>query len=107
MQFLKSANINKSTVGIYVQKDKSLIEVLMLKDSEKVVQLPLKSSSNGHLKFKVKGMGESDELYGSISVPIDSYFTSTAALNQDFTQWMTLFDNENDDEFDGLLNESD
>jgi len=51
---------------------------------------------------------DDEEFFGSISVPLKKYFLNeTIIKNHEYTQWMTLFDDPEDDEFDGDLEEDD
>lgn len=49
-----------------------------------------------------------EEFFGSISLNIHNYFfNSTVKYNHPYKQWITLFDDPEDDEFDGFLGEDD
>jgi len=57
------------------------------------------------LQFIVKSLGEADTFHGSISFPLKEYFLAMPNLST--SHWVTLFDDMEDDIYDGNLGEND
>lgn len=104
IEFEPDMNITKEQIGVYVHLDSKLIDVVVLGDTNSKLKIPLKESAQT-LQFIVKSLGEADTFHGSISFPLKEYFLAMPNLST--SHWVTLFDDMNDDLYDGNLGEND
>jgi hypothetical protein len=65
---------DKSALGCYVFKGKRLIGVLVYKDPDQALEIPIGSGpSTETLSFVVKSMGDSESRLGSLSLTIKKF----------------------------------
>ena len=64
--------------------------------------VPLRNAKPQEVVRVIVQNQDDDEFFGSISVPLKKYFLSdTLVKNHAYKQWITLFDDPEDDEYDG------
>jgi len=74
---------------------------VLLGQSQNTVKIELEGSdSEALLHMVVKTMGKHEERIGSISMPQEVFFKVGESRH---TQWITLFDHEDDDIYDGEM----
>ena len=71
--------------------------MLVLSDHQNQVNVHLKSKDES-IRLIVKNLGDEEMPLGSITFPYE-YFEP--CINQNFKQWVTIFDHIDDDEYDG------
>jgi len=77
---------------------------MLLSDSSSRLKIPLKESSL-KLQLILKSLGEGEDTLGSVSMNVQEYFIQMPNLIQ--SQWITLFDDIDDDMYDGTLGDDD
>jgi len=93
--------IKKEDLGFYIFLGKKLLDVLMLpsKGSSNPVKIPLSPLiSEDKITIVTKSLGVNETNIGSISIP--QYIILNGGLST-YTQWITLFEHQDDDEYDG------
>ena len=99
----------RERLGCFVQYDNQFIDVLMIKDGAHTIkpdELTLalgdsKETSDPSLVFLVKDIQKDEPYVGSVSI-----FRSILLEGQPgkkYTMWITLFDDQGDDEYDGQM----
>lgn len=97
----------RERLGCFVQYDNQFIDVLMIKEGAHTIksdELTLtladsKETSDPSLVFLVKDIQKDEPYVGSVSI-----FRSVlleGELNKKYPMWVTLFDDQGDDEYDG------
>ena len=83
----------------------------MLSSGQNTVKVPLTQGSSDKVSDKiqvvVKSLGRDEVKVGSISIPQDLFFSGGVDSAGKYSQWITLFDHIDDDEYDGDLGEND
>lgn len=95
--------IKKADLGFYIYLGKKLLDVLVLpaKGSTNPVKIPLSAQiSQDMITIVTKTMGINEMIVGSISIP--QYIILNGGLGS-YTQWITLFEHQDDDEYDGQM----
>jgi hypothetical protein len=108
-QNMLESPVEVSQLGYYVSLGGKLQDVLVISnkrgEAQSQVRVPLNPESPDKLVVVVKTVGGGQAIkVGSISFIPDIFFS----LGQGrFTQWVTLFDHLDDDEYDGDFTETD
>ena len=98
---------DKEEVGFYTYRNMKFIDCSDL-ESPHTIMVPLRNAKPEEVVRIIVQNLEDEEFFGSISVPLKKYFLNdTIVKNHEYTQWMTLFDDPEDDEFDGDLEDDD
>ena len=72
------------------------------------VMVPLRNAKPEEVLRVIVQNLDDEEFFGSISVPLKKYFLNdTIVKNHEYKQWITLFDDPEDDEYDGDLEDDD
>ena len=73
------------------------------------MKIPVKKQTLEKIVIIARNLGEDEVKHGSVSIPIETYFgeNSEHSLSKQYSQWITLFDHPDDDEYDGNLEEDD
>jgi hypothetical protein len=96
-------SIRKEDLGFYIFLGKKLLDVLMLpsKGHSNPVKIPLSPLiSEDKISIVTKSLGTGETNIGSISIP--QYIVLNGGLAS-YTQWITLFEHQDDDEYDGQM----
>ncbi len=96
-------NVKKENLGFYVFLGLNLLDVLMLPKSGPTnpVKIPLSTLiSSDMVRIVTKTLGVDEQIVGSISIP--QYIILQGGLAS-YTQWITLFEHQDDDEYDGQM----
>ena len=99
--------IKKEDLGFYIFLGKKLLDVLMLqsKGPSNPVKIPLSPvMSEDKITIITKSLGANETSIGSISIP--QYIILNGGLAS-YTQWITLFEHQDDDEYDGQMGAND
>ena len=94
-------NVNKELLGFYIFLGPKLLDVLTLPKNGPTnpVKIPLSTLiSTDKIIIVAKTLGVDEVNVGSISIP--QYIIINGGLGQN-TQWITLFEHRDDDEYDG------
>ena len=94
---------DKSEVGFYCYRNMKFVDMAELEDPH-VVMMPMKNAKKEEVVRIIVQNQDDDAFYGSISLLLKRYFLHENMVeNKKYTQWITLFDDPEDDEFDGDL----
>ena len=100
-------NKDKEEVGFYTYRNMKFVDCADL-ESPHTVMVPLRAAKPEEVVRIIVQNLEDEEFFGSISVPLKKYFLNENIIkNHEYTQWMTLFDDPEDDEYDGDFEEDD
>ena len=98
---------DKEEVGFYVYRNMKFVDCSDLEDPH-TVMVPLRNAKPEEVVRIIVQNLDDEEFFGSISVPLKKYFLNDTVLkNHEYKQWITLFDDPEDDEYDGDLEEND
>ena len=98
---------DKEEVGFYTYRNMKFIDCADLEDPH-TIMVPLKNAKPEEVVRIIVQNLDDEEFFGSISVPLKKYFLHENIIkNHEYKQWITLFDDPEDDEFDGDLEEDD
>ena len=96
--------INKEHIGFYIFLGQKLLDVLVLPKSGQPtnpVKIPLSTQiSMDMVRIVAKQMGVDEVNIGSVSIP--QHIILNGGLSS-YRQWITFFDNCEDDEYDGQM----
>ena len=93
----------KEDAGFYVYRNMKFVDMCDLDDPH-TVMVPLKNAKPEEVVRLIVQNQEDDEFFGSISLPLRRYFLHADVIKDKvYKQWVTLFDDPEDDEFDGDL----
>jgi hypothetical protein len=95
--------------GCFVQYDGNFVEAIMIKDGTQqikptVLTFDLNDSDRNddpRIVFVIKDLMEGEPYVGSVSIPRS--IVLEGELNETYKMWITLFDDPNDDEYDGAM----
>ena len=96
-------HINRDHIGFYIFLGPNLLDVLTLPKTglSNPVKIPLSTLiSTDMVKIVSKTLGVDEVIIGSISIP--QYIILNGGLAS-YTQWITLFEHQDDDEYDGQM----
>ena len=97
----------KSEVGFYCYRNMKFVDMCDLEDPH-VVMVPMRNAKKEEVVRIIVQNQDDDTFFGSISLLLKRYFLHENMIeNKKYTQWITLFDEPEDDEFDGDLEEDD
>jgi uncharacterized coiled-coil protein SlyX len=85
-------------IGAYVSVGNKFVDVVKLSDPESKAAIPLTNRSD-KVQLILKFMDKDEVKIGSISIPVELFMPINE--NQSYSQWVTLFDYLEDDEYDG------
>ena len=99
----------RDRLGCFVQYDNQFIDVLMIKDGAHTIKsdeltltlIESKETSDPSLVFLVKDIQKDEPYVGSVSI-----FRSIileGQFSKKYPMWITLFDDQGDDEYDGQM----
>ena len=102
-------HLPKSRIGCFVQVNDKFVDAIMIKEGAATpkpdsITVTLDESQNGKepkVVFIVKDIQEDEPYVGSVSVP--RTILLEGKLDTTYTQWITLFDDQGDDEYDGAM----
>jgi hypothetical protein len=97
------AHTNKQDIGFYISLGANLLDVVTLPIAgpSNPVKIPLSTLiSTDMVKIVAKTMGANEQILGSISIPQFIIMNGGIASH---TQWITLFEHQDDDEYDGQM----
>lgn len=98
---------DKEEVGFYTYRNMKFIDCADL-ESPHTVMVPLRNAKPEEVVRLIVQNLEDEEFFGSIAIPLKKYFLHENVIkNHEYTQWMTLFDDPEDDEYDGDLEDND
>lgn len=103
----------RERLGCFVQYDNQFVDVLMIKAGAHMIKsdeltltlVDSKETSDPSLVFLVKDIQKDEPYVGSVSI-----FRSVlleGELNKKYSMWITLFDDQGDDEYDGQMGMND
>ena len=93
----------KEEVGFYVYRNMKFVDMCDLEDPH-TVMVPLKNAKPEEVVRIIVQNQEDDEFFGSISLQLRKYFLHADIVKDKvYKQWITLFDDPEDDEYDGDL----
>ena len=92
---------DKEEVGFYTYRNMKFVDCSDLEEPH-TIMVPLRNAKPQEVVRVIVQNQDDDEFFGSISVPLKKYFLSdTLVKNHEYKQWITLFDDPEDDEYDG------
>ena len=98
---------DKEEVGFYVHRNMKFVDVSSLDDPHTMRVSLRHAKAQECVRIIVQNQAD-EEFFGSISLNIHNYFfSSTVKYNHPYKQWITLFDDPEDDEYDGFLGKDD
>ena len=93
----------KEEVGFYVYRNMKFVDMCDLEDPH-TVMVPLRSAKPEEVVRIIVQNQEDDEFFGAVSLGLRRYFLHADVIKDKvYKQWITLFDDPEDDEFDGDL----
>lgn len=100
--------VDKNSIGYYVYRNMKFVDTTNLEDPH-MITVPLKAAKAEEVCRVICQNTDDDEFYGSISFPLGTYFLANEEIvkHKWYEMWVTLFDDIEDDEFDGELGEDD
>jgi len=95
-------------LGFYVYRNMKFLDICDLEDPH-TVQVPLKNAKPEEvIRIIVQDKDEDDKFFGCISFPLKKYFLHEEMIKgHEYKQWVALFEDPEDDEYDGNLEEDD
>ena len=97
----------KKEVGFYVHRNMKFVDVSSLDDPHTMRVSLRHAKAQECVRIIVQNQAD-EEFFGSISLNIHNYFfSSTVKYNHPYKQWITLFDDPDDDVYDGVMGEDD
>jgi hypothetical protein len=98
---------DKYEVGFQAHRNMKLVDIASLEDPH-LMRISLRNAKSTECVRILVQNQHDDEFFGSISINISKYFLGPSTLfNHPYKQWLTLFDDPEDDEYDGNLGEDD
>lgn len=98
---------DKEEVGFYVNRNMKFVDMATLDDPH-TMRVSLKHAKPQECVRIIVQNQADEEFFGSISVNIHNFFlTPNIEYNHPYKQWVTLFDDPEDDEYDGVLGDDD
>jgi len=98
---------DKEDVGFYIYRNMKFVDLCDMNDPH-MVQVPLKNAKPEEVVRVIIQNQSDDEFHGSISLHLQNYFINEEAKKDYwYKQWITLFDDPEDDHYDGNLEEDD
>ena len=102
-------DLPRQRIGCFVSYQGDFVDVLMIKEGGHQVKrdhitVPLdeaKGDPNPKLTFLVKDIANDEDVVGSLSIPKSILLDGEKNLT--YSMWLTLFDDPNDDEYDGAM----
>ena len=106
MKDFRSSATSGSTknLAVYLINGDQQFDCLVLGEPRQTSQIAI-NSLKSHVRLEVKSMGKLERRHGSISFPSD--ILVGAAKKKLNSHWITLFDDPQDDEYDGDFTEDD
>ena len=92
---------DKEEVGFYTYRNMKFVDCSDLEEPH-TIMVPLRNAKPQEVVRVIVQNQDDDEFFGSISVPLKKYFLGEGVeKNHEYKQWITLFDDPEDDEYDG------
>jgi hypothetical protein len=104
----KPEGTNLEDLGFYVYRNMKFLDLCDLEDPH-TVMVPLRNAKPEEVvRVIVQDKDEDDKFFGCFSVPIKKYFLNgEIQKNYEYKQWIAMFEDPEDDEYDGNLEEDD
>ena len=101
-------DVKLEDLGFYVYRNMKFLDCADLEDPH-TVMVPLRSAKIEEVvRIIVQDRDEEDRFFGSVSLPLKKYFLHEEIVkNKEYKQWIALFEDPEDDEYDGVLEEDD
>ena len=101
----EQAHIKLQDLGVYVYLGSKLLEILTIGPNNNEAKVPLSTQiSEDKITMVAKTLGADEIHVGSVSIP--QYIVLNGGLNT-YSQWITLFEHQDDDEYDGQMGVND
>ena len=105
----KTDDIEKEDLGFYVYRNMKFLDMADLEDPH-TVMVPLRNAKQEEVvRIIIQDKDdESEKFFGCVSLPLKKYFLNdTIVKDHEYKQWIALFEDPEDDEYDGNLEEDD